>query len=90
MFSMNSFEGMRILSLVREGDYAHAGEEEAIELAMKHVPKLRDQVVVDAGCGRGGAAEYIRTKPHAALIRTLNFTSATSAMRTLRSRSNPA
>jgi SAM-dependent methyltransferase len=60
MFSMNSFEGMRILSLVREGDYAHAGEEESIELAMKHVPKCRDKVIVDAGCGRGGTAEYIR------------------------------
>jgi len=24
---MNSFEGMRVLSLVRDGDYAHAGEE---------------------------------------------------------------
>jgi SAM-dependent methyltransferase len=60
MFSMNSFEGMRILSMVREGDYAHAGEEEAIELAMKHVPKRPDQVIVDAGCGRGGTADYLR------------------------------
>lgn len=32
-FSMNSYLGQRILSLVREGDYAHAGEEEAIDLA---------------------------------------------------------
>jgi SAM-dependent methyltransferase len=60
MFSMNSFEGMRILSLVRGGDYAHAGEEEAIDLAMKHVPKRRDQLILDAGCGRGGTAEYLR------------------------------
>jgi hypothetical protein len=24
--NMNSFEGKRILALIREGDYAHAGE----------------------------------------------------------------
>lgn len=57
---MNSFEGMRVLSLVRDGDYAHAGEEEAIELAMKPIAKRADQVIVDAGCGRGGTAQYLR------------------------------
>jgi SAM-dependent methyltransferase len=62
MFSMNSFEGMRILSLVRDGDYAHAGEEEAIELAMAPIAKRPGQVIVDAGCGRGGTAHYIQTK----------------------------
>jgi trans-aconitate methyltransferase len=56
---MNSFEGMRVLSLVRDGDYAHAGEEEAIELAMKPIAKRADQVIVDAGCGRGGTANYL-------------------------------
>ena len=25
--NMNSFEGKRILALIRDGDYAHAGEE---------------------------------------------------------------
>ncbi len=57
---MNSFTGMRVLSLVRDGDYAHAGEEEAIELAMKPIAKRADQVIVDAGCGRGGTANYLR------------------------------
>ncbi len=32
--NMNSFEGKRILALIREGDYAHAGEEEAIVHAL--------------------------------------------------------
>lgn len=60
LFSMNSYLGMKILSLVREGDYAHAGEEEAIELAMADVPKDAGRLILDAGCGRGGTAEYLR------------------------------
>lgn len=57
---MNSFEGMRVLSLVRDGDYAHAGEEEAIELAMRPIEKRTNQIIVDAGCGRGGTANYLQ------------------------------
>ena len=37
--NMNSFEGKRILALIRDGDYAHAGEEEAIERALRSIPK---------------------------------------------------
>src|SRR5262245_13111105 len=59
---MNSFEGMRVLSLVRDGDYAHAGEEEAIELAMRPMEKRADQIIVDAGCGRGGTASYLQAR----------------------------
>jgi SAM-dependent methyltransferase len=59
---MNSFEGMRVLSLVRDGDYAHAGEEEAVELAMRPMEKRADQIIVDAGCGRGGTASYLQAK----------------------------
>jgi SAM-dependent methyltransferase len=59
---MNSFEGMRVLSLIRDGDYAHAGEEEAIELAMRPIEKKAAQIIVDAGCGRGGTANYIQVR----------------------------
>ena len=58
-FSMNSYLGQRILSLVREGDYAHAGEEEAIGLAMSSVEKDPRRIILDAGCGRGGTADYL-------------------------------
>jgi ubiquinone/menaquinone biosynthesis C-methylase UbiE len=58
--NMNSFEGKRILALVRDGDYAHAGEEEAIERAFRSIPKTSEQWVLDVGCGRGGSAEYLR------------------------------
>lgn len=61
VFSMNSYEGMHILALVRDGDYAHAGEEEAIEMAMRHVAKSPDNLIVDAGCGRGGTADYLQS-----------------------------
>jgi SAM-dependent methyltransferase len=57
---MNSFERMQVLSLVHGGDYAHAGEEEAIELAMGPVEKRSNQIIVDAGCGRGGTANYLQ------------------------------
>jgi len=56
---MNSALGQRILSLVRDGDYAHAGEEEAIELAMARVDKDAGRLILDAGCGRGGTADYL-------------------------------
>jgi len=58
--NMNSFEGKRILALVREGDYAHAGEEEAIERSFRSIPKNPEQWLLDVGCGRGGSAEYLR------------------------------
>jgi SAM-dependent methyltransferase len=50
---------MRILSLVRDGDYAHAGEEEAIDLAMSGAGKNEHRLILDAGCGRGGTAGYL-------------------------------
>jgi SAM-dependent methyltransferase len=58
--NMNSFEGKRILALVRDDDYAHAGEEEAIERSFRSIPKSPEQWILDVGCGRGGSAEYSR------------------------------
>jgi ubiquinone/menaquinone biosynthesis C-methylase UbiE len=58
--NMNSFEGKRILALVREGDYVHAGEEEAIERSFRAIPKNASSWMLDVGCGRGGSAEYLR------------------------------
>ena len=58
--NMNSFEGKRILALIRDGDYAHAGEEEAIERALRSVAKDPRSWMLDVGCGRGGSAEYLR------------------------------
>jgi len=57
---MNSALGKGILALVRDGDYAHAGEEEAIRLALDPVPKSGSQFLLDAGCGRGGTAYFVQ------------------------------
>jgi len=57
---MNSALGKRILAMAREGDYAHAGEEEAIRLALQTVPKNPNQRLLDAGCGRGGTACFVQ------------------------------
>jgi len=59
-FAMNSYLGKQILALVRDGDYAHAGEEEAIELALASLPKDASRRLLDAGCGRGGTAAYMQ------------------------------
>ena len=53
--AMNNATGKRILALVREGDYAHPGEEEANALLFAGVRIDRSRVL-DAGCGGGGAA----------------------------------
>lgn len=60
--NMNSFEGKRILALIRDGDYAHAGEEEAIERTFRLIPKSPLNWTLDVGCGRGGSAEYLRRR----------------------------
>ena len=59
-FTMNSYLGKRVLALVREGDYAHAGEEEAIELTLRGLAKNPARYLLDAGCGRGGTADYLQ------------------------------
>lgn len=59
-FTMNSFLGKQLLALVRQGNYAHAGEEEAIEMAMAGIDKNTDRLLLDAGCGRGGTAHYLQ------------------------------
>src|SRR4051794_28000217 len=57
---MNSALGKRILAAVRGADFAHAGEAEAIELALAPVEKDARRTVLDAGCGRGGTAAYVQ------------------------------
>ena len=57
--SLNSFEGKRLLSMVRSGDFAHPGEQEAIDLILSS-KDLRDSYVLDAGCGRGGTADHLK------------------------------
>lgn len=49
-----------LLAEIRQGNYAHAGEVEAIELAINHLKKGKNQTVLDVGCGLGGTADYFQ------------------------------
>lgn len=50
----------QLLSYVRQGDFAHPGEIEAIELAMKPIVKNKMHRMLDVGCGLGGTAHYLQ------------------------------
>lgn len=51
-----------LLSRVRGGDYAHAGDRKAIDIVLEKVlslePDLKSKAVLDVGCGCGGTAQY--------------------------------
>ena len=59
---MNHPDGKRLLAAVRDGDFAHAGEEAAVHMAWKRLPKRPDQSCLDAGCGRGGTAALVQSE----------------------------
>lgn len=55
-----------LLSFLREGDYAHAGDREAIDLVLKQVlainPGIQEGKVLDVGCGFGGTLGYMKAR----------------------------
>jgi len=55
-------QGKEFLSFIRKGDFAHAGEEEAIELTLQDYDKNPSRQILDIGCGLGGTAQYIQTQ----------------------------
>lgn len=57
--AMNNATGKRLLALVRGGDYAHPGEEEANGLLFAGVPPDPGRRILDAGCGGGGTAAWV-------------------------------
>ncbi|STO91749.1 class I SAM-dependent methyltransferase [Fluoribacter dumoffii] len=52
----------QILSMLREGDFAHPGEIEAIELSLLPIAKNSEAHILDVGCGLGGTAHYVQKK----------------------------
>ena len=65
--AMNSATGKRLLALVRDGDYAHPGEEEAIRLLLAGVCPDGRRRILDAGCGSGGTAAWIQARGYGAV-----------------------
>lgn len=60
--AMNNATGKRVLALIRGGDYAHPGEEEANHLLFAGLRPDRHRRVLDAGCGAGGTAAWVQTR----------------------------
>lgn len=54
------YQGKRLVASVRNSDYAHAGEEEAINRCLASFSKNKNRLILDAGCGQGGTANFIQ------------------------------
>ena len=55
-----SAAGKRLLAALRDGDWAHPGEEEAVRLLVAGLPPDPRRRVLDAGCGSGGTAAWLQ------------------------------
>jgi len=62
--SMSSLTGKRILSLIRDGDFAHPGGADAIDLVLDGMLGGPSSRVLDLGCGLGGTAALIAQRGH--------------------------
>lgn len=69
MFSHKKDNPRLLLAKLRKADYTHAGDEEAIDIFLEKMsmlftsPSLTSSFnALDAGCGLGGTANYIRKK----------------------------
>ena len=60
MDGSDSYQRKQVLAVARGGAYAHAGEEEAIDLAFEGLGPDSRRRILDAGCGLGQTADYIR------------------------------
>jgi len=57
---LRRFKGKQLLADIRGGDYAHAGEEEAIKIVFSKLSKDKNRSILDVGSGRGGTANFIQ------------------------------
>ena len=60
MESMRKYTGKHLGAFLRNQNYAHAGEEEAISMVMNKFDKKKEQTILDVGCGLGGTASFIQ------------------------------
>lgn len=50
----------KLMSEVRDDDFSHAGEAEAITLVMEKFPQISSRQLLDVGSGLGGTASFIQ------------------------------
>ena len=58
--SLRNYRGKKLVSFLRNDDYAHAGEEESIIRVIHKFPKNPHRTILDVGCGLGGTAQFIQ------------------------------
>lgn len=68
MTGMNSFDNKSFLARIRGGDFAHPGEEEAIDLVLSHICPAPGVTALDAGSGLGATADAIGAKTGASVV----------------------
>jgi len=54
------FKGKQVLALVRNNNYAHAGEDEGILKVFADFSQNKERTILDVGCGLGGTAKFIQ------------------------------
>lgn len=60
MKDLREYVGKKLVSFLRKGDFAHAGEQQAIDLVLEDCDIKPKHLVLDVGCGLGGTAAYIQ------------------------------
>lgn len=58
--SLRKYQGKQLVAYLRQNDYAHAGEQEAIDLVMRYFKASSQCSLLDVGCGLGGTAHYLK------------------------------
>ena len=60
MKGMRFYEGKKLVSLLRNDDYAHAGGYDAIMMCMQPFLNLQNKKLLDVGCGLGKTAQIMQ------------------------------
>ena len=58
--AMRTYTGKLILALVREGDYAHPGNEKPVKIMLHDLKPNKNRLILDVACGLGGTARYVQ------------------------------
>ncbi len=62
MKDLRGYEGKKLVSFLRQGDFSHPGEEKAIEIVLNRYHIDHNHTVLDVGCGLGGTVDYIHKR----------------------------